>query len=459
MKKKLVVFMMALAVVAAQGIGSTVNNGTFEDGSYDYGDGTLMGVNWEKTGGGSDAWKVYWENDGTDSYSVVSVAGSSGGGGGYSMLFQDDPESLISFEGLSDGATVVYLADVKSIDGANGPGNLLRVDWFDANNNWQANSDLYWFESISDTWTTYSTEFTVSSPKVRLMFAVSTGWGGANDTDTITAVDNIRIAMPAGSKPDNPSPVSGTVNLTAITDELKWINPLPVNMDDTITCNVYLEADDGDEAFISEPIATGLADDTISLSEYGISLLPGTKYYWKVDCVDPNSGSPATTEGLTWDFTTASDVAPVVDAGADLWRWLDPEDTSHATIDLDGTVEDDGKSELTTKWTLLSKDPSDAVVIIDDPNAVDTFVTVDSTGYYTFQLEAKDEIWTVSDSLAVIVHETACEAAYSDPDDIPATYSGLHGDIDGDCDIDLVDFAYMASHWLDCMSVKLGCVQ
>jgi hypothetical protein len=57
------------------------------------------------------------------------------------------------------------------------------------------------------------------------------------------------------------------------------------------------------------------------------------------------------------------------------------------------------------------------------------------------------------------VYVDACEAANADPADMPTKYpNGQHGDIDGDCDVDMTDFAILASTWLDCMSAKLGCI-
>ena len=51
---------------------------------------------------------------------------------------------------------------------------------------------------------------------------------------------------------------------------------------------------------------------------------------------------------------------------------------------------------------------------------------------------------------------TCLEAAQNDPDD-PMYQDWVTGDIDGDCDTDLVDFSILASYWVECMTPKAGC--
>ena len=169
-----------------------------------------------------------------------------------------------------------------------------------------------------------------------------------------------------------------------------------------------------------------------------------------------------TTEGAVWTFTTTNDDPPVVDAGPDQYLWLDmvdgDGDPCMVTFTLAGQVTDDGESPVTTLWSLdySEQDPATVVTIINDA-ALTTDVTIDGTGLYTFQLDVEDAYTPDDDQVTVIVYGTACDAAKGDPDDIAATYPNEHGDIDGDCDTDLDDFAILAASWLDCMSDKIVC--
>ena len=82
---------------------------------------------------------------------------------------------------------------------------------------------------------------------------------------------------------------------------------------------------------------------------------------------------------------------------------------------------------------------------------------IDDTGWFYFDFTVSDDVGSASDTVNIGVYVDACTAANEDPDDIPATYPDGHGDIDGDCDTDLEDFALLAGSWLECMSDKLDC--
>jgi len=88
----------------------------------------------------------------------------------------------------------------------------------------------------------------------------------------------------------------------------------------------------------------------------------------------------------------------VVDAGADATIQL-PEDT----VDLDGTVTDDGLpagATLSTAWSVQSG-PDGATFA--DPNAVDTTVTFVNEGTYVLELTADDTALQGSDTVTIVV--------------------------------------------------------
>lgn len=258
-----------------------------------------------------------------------------------------------------------------------------------------------------------------------------------------------------------PDPYPGKI-VPPSTNLLRWTNPDPNNPADTILCDVYLEADDGDPNFASSPIASGITANSIAVS----SLLPNTKYTWRVDCTDPH-GDPITkgaamTQGAVWTFTTTNDIPPVIEAGPNQYNWLTMEDgdgdPTKVTFTLNGQITDDNQSPLTILWSLIysEQDPA-TIVAIANSDSKDTAVTINGTGLYRFQLAVDDAYAHLEDTLDVYVTGTACEAARIDPDDHYQTYEFI-GDVTNDCKVNLDDLAVMAATWLDCLSAKLDCI-
>ncbi len=202
-------------------------------------------------------------------------------------------------------------------------------------------------------------------------------------------------------------------------------------------------------------VANDTTAQSADLSDAGFTLTAGKYYYWAVHVTDPTKG---VIKGFTWNFLATGD-APVtnVSAGADQYVWL-VNGTRQFT--LTGTYTDDGKSSVNVVWADISNPLEQApgtTVTINSPNTATTTVDVNGDGWFLFSFTASDAIGSGTDTVNVGVYVDACAAAKADPDDIPANYPDGHGDIDGDCDIDLDDFAIIAATWLDCMSSKLGC--
>jgi hypothetical protein len=92
-----------------------------------------------------------------------------------------------------------------------------------------------------------------------------------------------------------PSPADKTTVPYYIT-ELAWRNPDPNNPGDTITSDVYLGTDPNN--------MTKIADDTLlETAAIPFPLTAPAKYYWRVDCTDPNSGLSI---GPLWSFNTSA---------------------------------------------------------------------------------------------------------------------------------------------------------
>jgi len=147
---------------------------------------------------------------------------------------------------------------------------------------------------------------------------------------------------------------------------------------------------------------------------------------------------------------------PSVDAGS-LQTILWP-----LSVQLTGTVTDDDPNELGILTMLWSKSSGPAgEVVFDDETAVSTLASFPSSGTYTLQLQAWDELAQEgSDTVTITVDEPVCPPSDQNSDCIVTIddlliVAGKWLDSDaavniiGDEKIDLADFAMFASQWLD----------
>ena len=268
------------------------------------------------------------------------------------------------------------------------------------------------------------------------------------------------IGFYGGQPPQNPVPADNSGYPSSSTT-LSWSNPDPNDPAFPITAVAYLF--ESDEKLAADPnMGPDVYDEGVqvlvveaSQESAAVTLNPNMHYYWKVYLTDP--GLETTASGPVWYFQTADSAPTDIDAGADQYVWLESGTTQFT---LTGTYTDDSKSAVTELWEDLSNPLEQApgtTVTINSPDSVVTTVDVNGDGWFLFQLTVSDAVGSVSDQLHVGVYVNACEAAKADPTDISASYPAGNGDIDGDCDTDLVDFAILAGSWLECMSDKLGC--
>ena len=323
--KKVLVFLMALTVIGTATAGTILVNGDFEDPA---------GSGWTQWWGGNsnkyvadpvegdNCAGVWWYDDGI--LQTVAIGPGMYEFGGKMMT----TEGMVNRNGLIQaeiGGLELQLTIV--------PGDAINV--------WHVKS------GIIDNTTLGATEITIN-----LMMGNIVDPGGG-----IVFYDDIYVGPLGISKQAKfPNPNDGDTAVPNSTDVLSWNNPSPNNPADTITCDVYLEADDGDPN-IMPLIAAGIAADFVTLSELipPVYLSPLTKYYWRVDCTDPQGGNPVTTQGDIWTFTVIDDEPPVVDAGPDQYLWLDMADgdgdPAKVTFTLEGQITDDGQSPLTALWS------------------------------------------------------------------------------------------------------------
>ena len=141
--------------------------------------------------------------------------------------------------------------------------------------------------------------------------------------------------------------------------------------------------------------------------------------------------------------------APIVDAGPDQYVWLgNAGNPSTATVQIDATVTDDGLPSDTLLYQWYTNNPGAVVMDPDDQEDL-TAVISGGAGTYSFQLLADDTDLINTDIVQVLVAETACQAAQAMPD-----YEPIPTDFNGDCIVNMEDFALLALGWLECNSLE-----
>ncbi len=176
------------------------------------------------------------------------------------------------------------------------------------------------------------------------------------------------------------------------------------------------------------------------------SLSYNTTYKWQVKAnVNYNDSTTGVVSGPVWAFTTKQlDVAPVVNAGDNILTTID---LAGAPLSLNASVVDDGTTQMTILWQAfeISADCiATANVEFDDPEAVDTTITVSAIGTYVLKLTATDDTGSVSDMIEMRVYEDGCRAAKA-----AGNWQANYYDRNGDCIVDINDFAQFAIEWFD----------
>jgi len=301
-------------------------------------------------------------------------------------------------------------------------------------------------------WTTYRYNFSLpeGTKSIQPHFGVDYPAGPTTGPPSKFAFDNFRIGFLDGITPALcPIPIiGGAENLP--NKVISWTNPKGAVNADVYMMELTSPADYG-----VNPRTEGtlIAHDTNAQSLTVSSLQVNRYYYW---IVDVNMGS-SVIGGFIWDFHTTN---LNVEAGPAqyLVRTASPK-----TLKLNATVTSDN-AIATYAWTDITlaanKDPYTTVTIVS-PTTEDTNVTLTNTepnhtvdGWYQFTLTVTDVKGNIAvDTVNVGVFSTCAAAAIADPTD---TYTGA-GDLNGDCKVDLYDFAVIANNWLACDSLKRSC--
>lgn len=237
-----------------------------------------------------------------------------------------------------------------------------------------------------------------------------------------------------------PNPIDGGL-VTPGEVELSWTLPDPCVPGQPVLVDVYFTDDLELLESFSDPEAILIVSGQ-SVSSVVVQADRKTRYYWAVDVYVGNDDDPIF--GPIFTFL-ADNIAPQVDAGADVATWLEGGPRIGA---LDATVTDDGAIiPYTVKWTVMSE-PNEGDAVIETPTAEESSVTLAALGEYVLQLAAFDGEYIGTDTVTINVYSDSCQAAQSLPD-----YEPLVGDLNGDCRVDDLDMALLEEHWLEDISL------
>lgn len=257
-----------------------------------------------------------------------------------------------------------------------------------------------------------------------------TAYGGVGTVIAETTEDNILVVK--GLHPLNPVPEDGGgVVPGKIT--LSWTAPDPCTPGEAVAVDVYFTDNLKTLEQFLDPAAIRVVNKQ-AVTSIVVQAQPKTRYYWAVDSYVGSAADPVF--GPIFSFV-ADNIAPRVNAGADVVTWL--QDGSRMG-NLDATITDE--DAYTVSWTVVSE-PNVGDAVIQTANAEDTSVTFSAVGEYVLQLEASDGEYTGSDAITINVYADSCEAAKAVPG-----YEPLVGDLNGDCRVDEADLALLEENWL-----------
>ena len=300
---------------------------------------------------------------------------------------------------------------------------------------------------ITPEWTQIIVPFTLSEATTADLWL----WGGNTGTSGNVIVDDFQLVrgeIGPSLKAQNPDPSDGQTAVLLDAD-LSWTAGDDPNITEVYSFDVYVDPNiakvqSGDTDCLYVSLARGPTATTYDPNPSGDNFVPDTIYYWRVDTelqLD-NMTEPNLISGIIWSFSTSIPSSrPQVNAGENL---LSTVAMGLAGIQLNGTVIDPDDNLITVEWSVIEQ-PGGSTVEFTDASDPATTITVDAVGLYVLKLFAEDADGQVSsDQIEILIYANPCEAAQNNPDG----YSSIDSDTDSSCEIDIEDFASIASEWL-----------
>jgi hypothetical protein len=251
-----------------------------------------------------------------------------------------------------------------------------------------------------------------------------------------------------------PDPAHGEIDVQKdlaernVPGAVSWDYISDPNISQVLGYNVYF---DSNEVLVTAGAPSVKVGHNQSIASYVPVLDWGKTYYWRVDMNVDFDFVPGTEPniivGPVWSFTTKQeDALPIVDAGGNILTTLALASPANPLV-LGGSVSDDGASPLTVKWEAFEVALGGGLttkVVFADAADPDTAITVSEAGTYILKLTATDGNGSFSDQMQIVVYQDACEAKKA-----TGTWVANYYDRNGDCIVDMQDFAIFAAEWLD----------
>ncbi len=195
-----------------------------------------------------------------------------------------------------------------------------------------------------------------------------------------------------------------------------------ISEDDNRLLVAYRESDSAGPIVYRESLLSSIAfgAEQVLIDGTAVNNASGTKDPFSGELVVIGSGN-GQLAGTRLATGPLQNQAPLVDAGSDQGV------VAGTPFALDATVHDDGlpfpPGSVTTSWSLSSGPGS---VVIEDPTALDTAVTLNLPGTYVFRLEANDGEFTVADEVQITGYEAGAWFTQSFQDGVlpDPTYAG-----------------------------------
>lgn len=251
------------------------------------------------------------------------------------------------------------------------------------------------------------------------------------------------------------NPLFGYVPLN---QELSWSAPSDPNLvqSHTITYDVYLSGGADPNIFL------------VSDNQEGTSYTPpaelllDTAYTWYVEStiLMDDANDVAVVKSPTWSFhTQVPNLAPVADAGVDLYTWPDASvepNPDYITATLNGSATDDGEPAgrtLVFHWEVDHTVPTgyETQVLFSDADIANPVVSLPAavTGaeYYfkltVTEVHPSEPVKSDTDIMIIWVRPNSCEAAMT-----KSGANAILADANNDCILNLIDLAAFAEDWL-----------
>lgn len=248
--------------------------------------------------------------------------------------------------------------------------------------------------------------------------------------------------------PQQPAPYFNDI-LVAGDIEFAWNNWDPNMPGDAISVDLWVGTEPNKLSPNYTKVVSAMDVTGQARSSKVIKITAPGKYFWQVDTTN---GPGSFHEGDQFWFEVVSYRAPEL-SGAD--SVITTMDLLPAAIS--GTVAIFGTPLTGVNFALLADDmnfPAGANAVLtntttnlQNPTAT---LTTDKAGIYKVKLTITDGTTTIEKLIEVNVYSDACQAKK----DSPSGWTANYYDRDGDCDVDVADFAVFAREWLDDTTMK-----